>query len=75
MSKNFEYDEAFRQCVEYFGGDDLAANVFLTKYALTDKEGNLKECTPDDMHRRLAAEFSRVESKYPNPIIYQQKKN
>ena len=33
MSKNFEYDEAFRQCVEYFGGDDLAANVFLTKYA------------------------------------------
>ena len=68
MSKNFEYDEAFRQCVEYFGGDDLAANVFLTKYALTDKEGNLKECTPDDMHRRLAAEFSRVESKYPNPM-------
>ncbi len=68
MSKNFEYDEAFRQCVEYFGGDDLAANVFLTKYALTDKEGNLKECTPDDMHRRLASEFSRVESKYPNPM-------
>ena len=68
MSKNFEYDEAFRQCVEYFGGDDLAANVFLTKYALTDKEGNLKECTPDDMHRRLASEFSRIESKYPNPM-------
>ena len=39
MSKKYEYNDAFNQCVEYFGGDDLAANVFLTKYALTDKEG------------------------------------
>ncbi len=68
MSNKNDYNEAFRQCVEYFGGDDLAANVFLTKYALTDKEGNIQESTPDDMHKRLASEFSRVEKKYPNPM-------
>ena len=68
MTKKYEYNEAFRQCVEYFGGDDLAANVFLTKYALTDKEGNLKEANPDDMHKRLASEFSRIEKNYPNPM-------
>jgi ribonucleoside-diphosphate reductase alpha chain len=68
MSNNNEYNEAFRQCVEYFGGDDLAANVFLTKYALTDKDGNIQEKTPDDMHRRLASEFFRIEQKYPNSM-------
>ena len=68
MSKKYDYDEAFQRCVEYFGGDDLAANVFLTKYALTDKNGNIQEATPDDMHRRLAAEFSRIEEKYSNPM-------
>ena len=55
MSKKYDYNESFSKCVEYFGGDDLAANVFLTKYALTDKEGNLQEETPDDMHKRLAS--------------------
>ena len=68
MSKKYDYNESFNKCVEYFGGDDLAANVFLTKYALTDKEGNLQEQTPDDMHRRLASEFARVEKNYPNPM-------
>ena len=68
MSKKYDYNEAFSKCVEYFGGDDLAANVFLTKYALTDKEGNLQEETPDDMHKRLASEFARVEKNYPNPM-------
>ena len=61
--------------IDYFAGDELAAHVFLTKYALTDVEGNLFEETPDDMHLRLAREFSRIESLYPNPMsqeeIYQ----
>tara|TARA_Y100000034_G_C6908869_1_gene422682 strand:- start:130 stop:2583 length:2454 start_codon:yes stop_codon:yes gene_type:complete len=52
----------------YFNGDHLAAAVFVTKYALTDAEGCVLEQTPDDMHRRLAAEFARIESKYPNPM-------
>jgi ribonucleoside-diphosphate reductase alpha chain len=64
---DISYESAFKSCVEYFKGDELAATVFLTKYALVD-EGKLEEATPDDMHRRLAKEFSRVESKYPNPM-------
>ena len=63
-----KFDKAFSASVEYFGGDELAANVFLTKYALTDLNGELHESTPDDMHKRLAREFYRVESKYPNPM-------
>ena len=53
--------------LEYFNNDDLAADVF-GKYALRDDKGNLLEITPDDMHRRLAKEFARIESKYPNPM-------
>ena len=56
------------EAVEYFNGDELAANVFLSKYALRDESGNLLEHTPDDMHRRLAREFARIEAKYPNPL-------
>jgi len=63
-----EFEEAQQKSSEYFGGDALAANVFVTKYALTDKDGNLYESTPDDMHRRLATEFARIEKKYPNPL-------
>ena len=63
-----KFDEAFGKSLEYFGGDDLAANVFVSKYALIDREGNLHEESPNDMHKRLACEFSRVEKKYPNPI-------
>jgi ribonucleoside-diphosphate reductase alpha chain len=54
--------------LEYFNGDDLASSVFVTKYALTDKSGRVFEETPDDMHRRLAREFFRIESNYPNPM-------
>ena len=50
--------------VDYFNGDELAANVWLTKYALKDKEGNLLEQLPDDMHKRLASEFARIEAKF-----------
>src|SRR3990167_7020369 len=61
-------EEARRLSLEYFKGDELAADVFVSKYALTDREGNLQEGTPDDMHRRLAKEFARTEAKYPNPM-------
>jgi len=50
--------------VKYFNGDELAANVFMTKYALKTKKGEYLETTPDDMHKRLAKEFARIESKY-----------
>lgn len=60
--------DAYDQSLEYFSGDELAANVFVTKYALTSKGGNILEKTPRDMHQRLADEFFRVEQKYPNPM-------
>ena len=53
--------------LEYFGGDDLATNVWITKYALKDKKGRFLEETPDDMHRRLAKEFARIEDKFGGP--------
>ena len=52
---------------EYFNGDDLAANVWTTKYALKDNNGTIEEQTPDDMHRRLASEFARMEDKFGGP--------
>ena len=61
-------DEAFSASLKYFNGDELAASVFVDKYALKDLSGRLLELTPSDMHRRLAKEFARVEAKYPNPM-------
>lgn len=61
-------DDVISASTEYFGGDDLAASVFSTKYALCDRSGNYHEKTPDDMHRRIAREFSRIENKYLNPM-------
>ena len=60
------HEQAMKASLEYFKGDQLAASVFVNKYALQDEEGNYLESTPHDMHKRLAAEFSRVEGKYPN---------
>ena len=59
---------------DYFSGDELAANVWLTKYALKDKNGNVTEETPDDMHNRIASEFARIEEKFggPNALSEQQ---
>ena len=57
---------------EYFGGDELAAQVWVNKYALKDSQGNLYERTPADMHWRLAREIARVERKYPNPLSEQE---
>jgi len=67
-----KFDEAFGKSLQYFNGDDLAANVFVSKYALIDRDGNLHENTPDDMHRRLSREFARIEGKYPNPMSEEQ---
>lgn len=66
--KQHTYDETFQASKEYFKGDELAAKVFVDKYALQDSKGNFLEKTPSDMHHRLAKEFARIESKYPNPM-------
>ena len=63
-----DFKSAFDESLKYFKGDELAANVFVTKYALTSKSGEVLEKSPDDMHRRLSREFARIESKYPNPL-------
>ena len=73
------YNEVFEKSLEYFSGDELAASVFATKYALQDNQGNYLETTPDEMHKRIAKEFARIEAKYPNPMsedeIYELLKN
>jgi ribonucleoside-diphosphate reductase alpha chain len=64
----YNYDDALKMSIDYFGGEDLPAKVFLDKYALRDNEGVLLEATPTQMHRRLSKEFARIESKYDNPM-------
>lgn len=64
----FSPDEAFMASVKYFKGDELAARVWVNKYALKDSYGNIFELTPDDLHHRLASEIGRIERKYPNPL-------
>ncbi len=70
--KTYTKDDVFQDVVNYFGGDELAAGVWIDKYALKDLEGNLLERTPVDMHHRLAAEFARIENKYANPMTEEQ---
>ena len=64
----YSFDEAYEASVNYFKGDELAAKVWVSKYALKDSFGNIYEKTPDDMHHRLAREIARIESKYQNPM-------
>ena len=64
----YSYEEAYQSSLAYFEGDESAARVWVDKYALKDGLGNVYEKTPDDMHRRMAEEVARVESKYPNPM-------
>jgi len=66
--QTYTFQEALEASTAYFDGDELAANVWVNKYALKDSYGNIYECTPDDMHRRIAAEVARIEKKYINPI-------
>lgn len=67
-AKIYNYDEVYAAALEYFKGDELAARVWSSKYALKDSDGNIYEKTPDDMHHRLASELARIESNYPNPM-------
>jgi len=67
-NKSFTFEEAIKASLDYFCGDELAAKVFVTKYALKDAAGNIYEKTPEDMHHRLASEIARIEKKYPNPM-------
>jgi len=60
--------EVKKAATEYFGGDQLAGDVWMNKYALKDSDGNIYELTPDDMHHRIASEIARIERKYPNPL-------
>ncbi len=64
----FDHDAILEQSTAYFKGDSLAANVWMNKYALKDSNNNIYELTPDDMHRRIAREFARIEKKYSNPL-------
>jgi len=66
--KIYSQEEAIKASLKYFKGDDLAARVWVNKYALKDSFGNIFELTPDDMHRRLAKEIARIEQLYPNPL-------
>ncbi|TLU97964.1 adenosylcobalamin-dependent ribonucleoside-diphosphate reductase [Dyadobacter luticola] len=66
--KTYTHDEAYQASLEYFRGDDLAARVWVTKYALKDSYGAIYEATPDDMHKRIAKEIARIEQHYPNPM-------
>jgi len=66
--KPYTYEEALKETLAYFKGDNLAADVWINKYALKDSNGKLYESNPDQMHRRLAREIVRVEKKYPNSL-------
>lgn len=66
--ETYTYDEAYNASLKYFDGDQLAARVWASKYALKDSFGNLYEKTPDDMHHRIAKEIERIEKNYPNPM-------
>lgn len=66
--KTYTFDEAYEASLTYFGGDELAAKVWVNKYALKDPFGNIYEKSPVDMHHRLASEIARIEKKYSNPL-------
>ena len=70
--KTYSYEEALESTKKYFKGDELAATVWLNKYALKDSFGNIYEKNPDDMHHRLASELARIDSNYPEPMSEQQ---
>ena len=66
----YTFDQSFDATLKYFGGDDLAAKVWVSKYALKDSNGDIYELTPDDMHHRIASEIERIEKRYPNPMSH-----
>lgn len=68
--RTYSYEEAYNATLKYFDGDELAARVWVSKYALKDSFGNIYELTPDDMHRRIASEIVRIEEKYSSPMTF-----
>ena len=70
--KTYTFDEAYQASLEYFKGDELAAKVWVSKYALKDSQGVVYEKSPEDMHWRLANEVARIEKKYANPLSEQE---
>jgi ribonucleoside-diphosphate reductase alpha chain len=66
--KKYTYEEAYKATLDYFDGDELAARVWVSKYALKDSFGNIYELTPNDMHHRIASEIARIERNYPEPM-------
>src|SRR5574344_895488 len=67
MENKYSFKEALDASNTYFNGDELASSTWINKYAVKDSYGNIYESNPDQMHRRLAKEFARIENKYPNP--------
>ena len=70
--KRYSTEEVKEATIKYFNGDQLAADVWMNKYALKGSDGNIFELTPDDMHHRIASEIARIEQKYPNPLSEQE---
>jgi len=68
FQKIYTHQEVLKEATTYFAGDDLAASVWMNKYALKNSAGDIFELTPDEMHERIASEIYRIEQKYPNPI-------
>lgn len=70
--KTYSFEEVYEESLKYFGGDQLAAKVWVNKYAMKDSFGHIFEKSPVDMHWRIANEIARIEQKYPNPMSAQQ---
>ena len=71
-NQTYSFDEAFQTALAYFGGDELAARVWVNKYAVKDCHGNIYEKSPEQMHWRIADEIARIELKYKNPLTAQE---
>ena len=71
-NKIYSFEEAYQTSLKYFDGDELAARVWVNKYAMKDSFGHIFECSPEDMHRRIANEVARIEAKYKNPMNTQE---
>lgn len=71
-TKTYSYDEAYEASLKYFNGDELAARVWVNKYAVKDSFGNIYEKSPEDMHWRIANEVARIEDKYPQALSAQE---
>lgn len=68
INQTYSFDEAYQTSLAYFNGDELAARVWVNKYAMKDSFGNIYEKSPEQMHRRIAKEIARIEHKYKNPL-------